>query len=205
MCPLPQQAQNLLDNLSTPLSADIYTSLFQRPYPPSFVLVLFLPMQLCESKAGASWTFGKTEEKCFHLFFSPKFSELMQESLVASVKSFQPPEHTHSSCNRAAAAKRSLSHLSVCLTEHGRSTTEPLAPKEERAAVSKQPKPFSPQRFVSLCPHLPTFALPPLVCTQADFKGLEDLKSCFSTPPMATRKLGSKSSARTSFPYWLSR
>lgn len=28
-----------------------------------------------------------------------------------------------------------------------------------------------------------TFAPPPLVCTEADFKGLEDLKSCYSTPP----------------------
>lgn len=41
---------------------------------------------------------------------------------------------------RAAAAKRSLSHLSVCLTEHGRCTTGSLAPEKETAAIAEQPK-----------------------------------------------------------------
>lgn len=106
---------------------------------------------------------------------------------------------------RAAVAKRSLFHLPLCLTEHRRCTMESLAPDKETSALAKQLKPFCPQHFVSLWPHLCTFVLPSLLCAKADFKGLEDLKSCCSASPRATRKLLSKSPARTFYSYWMNR
>lgn len=43
-------------------------------------------MQLCESKAGASWTFGKTEEKCFPPFFPPNFQSLCKNPWLHVLK-----------------------------------------------------------------------------------------------------------------------
>lgn len=130
----------------------------------------------------------------------------MHNSLFVYVKSIQPPDLTHSWCKlEQLLQKRLLSHLPLHVTEHGRCTTESLAPEKETSALAKQPKPFCPQHFVSLQSHACTFALPPLLCTKADFKGLENLKSCCSTSARATRKLLSKCPARTFYSCWMNR
>ena len=96
--------------------------------------------------------------------------------------------------SRAAAAKRSLSHLSVCLTEHGRCTMESLTPEKERAALAKQSRSFCPQHFVSLCLHLPLCSLPWCIIKQIleDWGALNlatqphqgQLENCFQNPQL---------------------